>query len=196
MSDSVLAQHYHLRGYTVFELDALRKAVYDHVLTGSYFPSERAIQYALIGHYYMSERDIQDAKRAYKSPSAEGIAIVEERVRTFMIAGIIAPDLPKGYAQGFVVSRKAAGHILYWDECAQQWRTDLVPACMVASEQFGRNTIEHVLRQDMEAYQAAHPDDPSASKEQLTHMGLHHATCAEGVVTLGKPITGFWEPYA
>ena len=70
------------RAYTVKEIDALRKVVDNVYLFGS--------------NYYKKNRNSFQSVNYVKHEKAK---IVEERVRTYMLAGITAEDLIKEYSE-------------------------------------------------------------------------------------------------
>lgn len=106
MSDSALATRFALRGYTVFEIDALRRKV-----------------------RFKIEHDRYDPSRALTELSVKGrnhFAHVEEEVRTFMIAGLTAEDLRDRPASGAVVRRVGPGGRSEWLSIRDHgWRPDM-----------------------------------------------------------------------
>lgn len=74
MQANILEQKIHLRAYTVAEIEALREAVTSHEHIGLYKPT------------------LEQERRGRKIVAPDSI-LVEEKVRTLMLAGLTADDL-------------------------------------------------------------------------------------------------------
>lgn len=124
MSIKDIENKFALRRYLISEIDALRQHVFHKAMTGRYFPT------------------MDDWERVPRRATVDE-SVIEERVRTLMIAGITADDLFDNHDEGFVLTKFSMDDIAkpfedveksWWSHAAQGWVDALARNCIQTTQ--------------------------------------------------------------
>lgn len=107
-------QKFALRAYTIGEIDALRYAITASLHTGFYRASVMEI--------LESSNNLTQAEEA---------VIVEERLRTALIAGLTAADCVDVRKSGHALECLSDGGVVrWWNRIESRWQTDITQDCL------------------------------------------------------------------
>lgn len=157
MNMSDMENKFHMRRYSITEIDALRRAIFNHCYTGFYLPSQDETSRVFSDH-----------------PSP---AKVEEQLRTTMFAGLTVDDMfdirPKGYAV-----QRSGTTTAWWNQGKQEWTATLEPGGVMAN----RDTATSQMLQDKYRDRTGANAIPQDSARNFYNRGV--AVCAGEIYTL------------
>lgn len=169
-----IEEKFHMRRYSISEIDALRSVIYQKCDTGFYFPTQDEIQSAW-------HSPIVDPKR------------VEEQLRTMMFAGLTVSDIHDTRPDGYAIQR--SGLSVGWlDWSTYTWTDNFLGGCITGGREQavqqitgGVHTAHHtpVILHPSVGFELYRTGKIAVGGETYT---LYHVTAGPDGITLGNPV--------